>query len=263
MKYTELSENEKKKILLQEYEVNNKSFQDIAESLGTYANKVRRDAIKYKINIRDKKEAQKNALRTGKSKHPTQGIERSEEVKNKIGKGVMNSWENLDETELEQRREKARLNWEKLSDDVKQNILREANTAVREASKTGSKLEKYLLYRMLQDNYRVDFHKEYSLLNTKLQIDLFLPTLNVAIEVDGPSHFQPVWGTDALKRNKTYDNKKTGLILGKGLVLIRVIQTKDFSKAQANKIYNDLSVQLDQIKNKFPNKDNRLIIIGE
>ena len=263
MKYTELSENEKKKILLQEYEVNNKSFQDIAESLGTYANKVRRDAIKYKINIRDKKEAQKNALRTGKSKHPTQGIERSEEVKNKIGKGVMNSWENLDETELEQRREKARLNWEKLSDDVKQNILREANTAVREASKTGSKLEKYLLDRMLQDNYRVDFHKEYSLLNTKLQIDLFLPTLNVAIEVDGPSHFQPVWGTDALKRNKTYDNKKTGLILGKGLVLIRVIQTKDFSKAQANKIYNDLSVQLDQIKNKFPNKDNRLIIIGE
>ena len=263
MKYTELSENEKKKILLQEYEVNNKSFQDIAESLGTYANKVRRDAIKYKINIRDKKEAQKNALRTGKSKHPTQGIERSEEVKNKIGKGVMNSWENLDETELEQRREKARLNWEKLSDDVKQNILREANTAVREASKTGSKLEKYLLDRMLQDNYRVDFHKEYSLLNTKLQIDLFLPTLNVAIEVDGPSHFQPVWGTDALKRNKTYDNKKTGFILGKGLVLIRVIQTKDFSKAQANKIYNDLSVQLDQIKNKFPNKDNILIIIGE
>ena len=263
MKYNELSDKQKKDLLIQEYEKNKKSFQDIAATCDTYANKIRRDAIKYKIKIRDKSQAQKNALKTGKASHPTEGKERSETVKNKIGLSVMTSWENLDDQTLQQRKEKARQNWENLSDDTKENILREANIAVREASKSGSKLEKYLFNRLLKDGYRVDFHKEQSLLNTKLQIDLFLPTLNVAIEVDGPSHFKPVWGQDNLKRNKGYDNKKTGLILGKGLVLIRIKQTKDFSKARAETIYNALHQHIKDISNKFPDKDNRNLTIGD
>jgi very-short-patch-repair endonuclease len=240
MNYLKLSDKQKKDLLVKEYEVNNKSFKDIADQVGTYANKIRRDAIKYGIKIKDKSEAQKNALKTGKATHPTKGTSRTEEVKNKIGLSVMNVWENMDAKTLKQRKEKARQNWENLSDDIKENILREANTAVREASKTGSKLEKFLLQQLIKDGYRVDFHKEQSLLNTKLQIDLFLPTLNIAIEVDGPSHFEPVWGQDNLKRNKGYDNKKSGLILGKGLVLIRIKQTKDFSKARAQTIYSEL-----------------------
>jgi len=263
MKYDKLSDNEKKTLLKTEYENNKKSFKDIAEDVGTYANKIRRDAIRLKINIRDKSEAQKNVLLSGKADHPTKGKNRSEEEKNRIGKGVMESWENLSKKELQNRKDKARANWEKLSDDVKENILHQANTAVREASKKGSKLETFLFNNLLSDGFRVDFHKEQSLLNTKLQIDLFLPTLNVAIEVDGLSHFEPVWGEDALKRNKGYDNKKTGLILGKGLVLIRVVQKKDFSKARASVIYKELKAILDGIKQQFPDKDHRNIIIGD
>jgi very-short-patch-repair endonuclease len=262
-RYKDLTEIEKKQILTKEYEINKKSFQDIAVVLGTYANKLRRDAIKYEIKIRDKTEAQKNALAKGRTKHPTKGKTRSEEVKSRIGNGVMKSWENLDQATLDKRKEKARVNWEKLGDNEKANILREANIAVRESSKKGSKLEKYLLNKLISDGYKVDFHKEQSLLNTKLQIDLFLPTLNIAIEVDGLSHFEPVWGSDALKRNQGYDNKKTGLILGKGLVLIRVVQKKDFSKARADVIYNELSSSIKKITNKFPDKDGRNIIIGD
>jgi very-short-patch-repair endonuclease len=263
MNYNDLSEAKKKALLVKEYELNQKSFQDIASQHGTYANKIRRDAIKYKIKIRDKSQAQKNALQTGKASHPTEGKERSESVKNKIGKSVMNAWENLDDSVLKQRKDRARQNWENLSDDIKENILREANAAVREASKNGSKLEKYLLDRLLKDGYRVDFHKEQSLLNTRLQIDLFLPTLNIAIEVDGPSHFKPVWGQDNLKRNKGYDNKKTGLILGKGLVLIRIKQTKDFSKARADSIYTQLQKHIQDITKQFPDTDNRNLTIGD
>ena len=202
-------------------------------------------------------------MSTGKVEHPTKGKERSELVKSKIGHSVMEAWEGLDDKELQSRKDKARQNWENLSDDVKQNILHQANIAVREASKKGSKLESFLLKNLISDGFRVDFHKEQSLLNTKLQIDLFMPTLNIAIEVDGVSHFEPVWGEDALKRNKGYDNKKTGLILGKGLVLIRVIQKKDFSKARAQVIYDELKETIDNIKNKFPDKDNRNIILGD
>ena len=259
MKYESLSDQQKENLLRKEYEVGLKSFRDIADEHGTYANKVRRDAIKFKINIRDKSVAQKNALKTGRSQHPTQGKERSEETKNKIGTGVMTSWENLDDETLEKRKEKARQNWENLPEEVKENILHEANTAVRQASKTGSKLELFLFNRLLQDGYVVEFHKEQNLLNTKLQLDLFLPKLNIAIEVDGPSHFAPVWGEDTLKRNKGYDNKKTGLILGKGLSLIRVKQSKDFSKARATVIYRELLKSIELVQNS----KNKHIEIGD
>lgn len=263
MNYNKLSDNQKKQFIVTEYEINNRSFKDIAISVGTYANKIRRDAIKYNIKIKDKSTAQKNALKTGKAIHPTKGLTRSDEVKNKIGLSVMEAWDNLDAKTLKDRKDKARQNWENLSDDTKENILREANIAVREASKKGSKLEKFLLENLIKDGYRVEFHKEQSLLNTKLQIDLFLPTLNIAIEVDGPSHFKPVWGQENLKRNKGYDNKKTGLILGKGLVLIRIKQTKDFSKARGLSIYNNLKQHIANIQQKFPDKDNRNLEIGD
>lgn len=263
MDYNKLSEDQKKALLIKEYEKNNKSFHDIALQAGTYANKVRRDAIKYGIKIKNKSQAQKNALKNGKATHPTKGTSRPEDIKNKIGLSVMKSWEDLDDKELKKRKDTARKNWENLSTDLKDNILREANLAVRAASKKGSKLEKFLLDNLLKDGYKVDFHKEQSLLNTKLQIDLFLPTLNIAIEVDGPSHFRPVWGQDNLKRNKGYDNKKTGLILGKGLVLIRIKQTRDFSKARAQTIYQELKTHIENISVQFPTKDNRNLEIGD
>lgn len=263
MNYDKLSDKQKKDLISKEYEINNLSFREIAEAYGTYANKIRRDAIKFKINIRDKSQAQKNALQTGKAEHPTQGKTRSESVKEKIGMSVMTSWENLDAATIQKRKDKARKNWENLPEDVKQNILKEANIAVRQASKIGSKLETYLLNQLLKDGYRVEFHKEQTLSNTKLQIDLFLPTLNTAIEIDGLSHFEPVWGQDTLSRNQGYDNKKTGLILGKGLVLIRIKQLKDFSPSRAKVLYNELKTILENIKTKFPDSDHRNITIGD
>lgn len=263
MKYEQLNDQEKIALLQTEYGDKKKSFNDIAVKYGTYANKLRRDAIKYNIQIRSKSEAQRNVLASGKVDHPTKGKQRSDDVKSKIGNSVMKSWEELDETKLNQRKLTAKKNWEKLDNEEKQYRLRQANLAVRESSKTGSKLEKHLLQNLLSDGFKVDFHKEQHLLNTKLQIDLFLPQENIAIEVDGPSHFEPVWGDDALNRNKKYDNKKTGIILGKGLVLIRVVQTKDYSKARSQKLYNELKEHIANIKQQFPTKDNRLIIIGE
>ena len=53
-KYKDLNDNQKNTIIKKLYEVDNKSFQDIALLLDTYPNKIRRDAIKYKINIKNK-----------------------------------------------------------------------------------------------------------------------------------------------------------------------------------------------------------------
>jgi very-short-patch-repair endonuclease len=170
----------------------------------------------------------------------------------------MEAWDNMSDQELDRRKKIAKTNWEKLSQDEQQEILRKANVAVRQSSSLGSKMELYILEKLLSDGYKVDFHKEQILVNTKLQIDLFLPTMDVAIEVDGPSHFEPVWGDDALQKNKKYDTKKNGIILGRGMILIRIKQSKDFSKSRALIIYNELKELLSN-KNSIP----KYIEIGE
>jgi very-short-patch-repair endonuclease len=263
MNYSQMKDGEKIEFLKEQYENNKKSFQDIAKMTGTYANRLRRDAIKFKIKIRDKSEAQKNALKSGRVDHPTKGKERSENTKSKIGLSVLESWEKLSDSELQKRKDKARDNWNSLDENEQEEILKKANEAVRESSKSGSKLEKYLLTELLRDGHSVEFHKEQNLANTKLQIDLFIPKLSIAIEVDGPSHFEPVWGDDVLKRNKSYDNKKSGLILGKGLVLIRIKQSKDYSKSRAYLIYQELKNHIANISNNFPSVNNRTINIGD
>lgn len=251
--YSHLSDNEKFSILEKHYVKETKSFQDIAEMFDTYPNRIRRDAIKFNIPIRNKSDAQKNALNSGKHKHPTKGTKRDEATKDKIGLSVMNSWENMSKSELKRRSELAKQNWEKLPDHIKQNRLHEANLAVRESSRSGSKLEKYLLKALMENGHKVEFHKEQVLSNTKLQIDLYVVDLNIAIEVDGPSHFEPVWGEEVLKRNQKYDNTKTGLIIGKNMKLIRIKQEKDFSKSRASVIFERLMRAMDDVKNKGQN----------
>lgn len=263
MKYENLSDRDKEKIINKMYVKEKKSFIDIAKELDTYANKIRRDAIKYSIKIRNKSEAQKNAIKTGSAEHPTKGKKRSDQTKEKIGLSVMNSWENLSNKELQQRKNKAKQQWENMDDDHRENMLKLANNAVRLTSKTGSKLEKFIMDGLIKNGYKVDFHKEQSLANTRLQIDIFLPALNTAIEIDGPSHFLPVWGEDALNRNKKYDSKKTGLLLGKGCVIIRIKQTRDFSKSRGRIILQQILDNLEIIKQKYPDSNNRTIEIGD
>lgn len=253
--YDHLSDYNKKTILEKKYVIDKQSFGSIADELGTYANKLRRDAKRLGIPIRDKSQAQKNALSTGKHKHPTKGTSRSDDVKNKIGVGVMKNWDQLDESEKNIRVQKSKERWESLSADERKLLQSKASSAVRIASKQGSKLEKYFLQALINDGYKVDFHKEQSLSNTKLQLDLFLPTIGVVIEIDGPSHFEPVWGEQALARNKAYDAKKEGLITGKGWYLIRVAQTHDFSNTRANILYKEVKKHIEHIQsNKSTNK---------
>jgi very-short-patch-repair endonuclease len=258
-KYDKLTDSEKKSIIKKLYEEQKKSFKDIADMLETYSNKVRRDAIKYNINIRDKSEAQKNALLTGKHNHPTQGKKRTESTKEKIGNSVLRSWQNLSEQQLNNRKEKAKQNWENLTEDEKELMKQKANKAVRGASKEGSKLEKFLVEKLISDGYKIEFHKEQTLANTRLQIDILIPNMNVAIEVDGPSHFAPVWGDDSLQKNIKYDQKKEGLILGKGLVLIRIKQSMDFSKSRSILVYNKLKDLLLSISEKTK-QDKKFLI---
>ena len=257
--YSKYNDDKKKKFLLKEYVENKKSFSEIAKQVGTYANKIRRDAKRLGIASRDRSQAAKVALESGRSVHPTKNKTLSDEVKNKISESQGKVWDSLSDKERQKRSKIGKDSWEKRSEKEKRYIIQKGADAIREAARTGSRLEKFLLYELTDRKIEVQFHKEHLLKNQKLQIDLFIPKLRVAIEVDGPSHFKPVWGEQNLERNKRSDRQKTGLILGQGFVLIRIKQDKRISQRYFRKILDSLVVELEKIKKSFPQENKRYI----
>ena len=253
--YEELSQIDKQNILHKHYVKEQKSFDEISKMYGTYANKIRRDAKKFNIPIRTKSQAQKNALKKGTIKHPTKGMKRSEETKQKIGMSLLESWSSMDESKLNAFKNKQKQIWNSKSKEERENLQKSATEAIRVSSKVGSKLEKFLLEGLIKDGIDTKFHYEQTLVNTKLQIDLYIPSINLAIEVDGPSHFEPVWGEDSLRKTQNYDNKKQGLILGKGMYLVRIKQTMDFSVSRSRLILSELLSLVNDLDNGLSTSD--------
>lgn len=64
--YKQMSDAEKQKLIQDLYVDNKLSFADIAKKYGTYPNQIRRDALKFNLPVRNKSEAQINALKSGK-----------------------------------------------------------------------------------------------------------------------------------------------------------------------------------------------------
>lgn len=229
-----------------EYIEKGRSTYDIAQELGTYPNKVRRALIHHGIPIRDKGEAQSLALASGRGTHPTEGTERPSEVKNAIAASVAESWANLSDTEKERRREQSKKNWEELSEDAKAEMRAEAARQLKETAKTGSKLEKYLLVGLQLCGYQVEFHAPFLVDNEKMHIDLVLPALKVAIEVDGPTHYAPIYSEEQLEKNRWADTRKNGLLNQKGYKVIRIKhKSKTLSRYRMNRLLTRLTSVLE------------------
>jgi len=246
--------------LIEEYVHKGRSFADIAGEFGTYPNKIRREAIRFGISPRDKSSAQKKALKSGRHKHPTKGKKRSNETKIKISDSVSDSWKALSEKEYNKRVSQAKDRWDKMPKEDKESLMRSASEGVRRAGKEGSKMEKFLAERLRESGYVVQFHRKGLIPNEKLEVDLFLPELKTAIEIDGPAHFFPIWGEESLARNLRSDAQKTGLLITAGFAILRVKHlTKHISGKHMRDLSNMIMVELKQIELGFPPEDKRLI----
>lgn len=238
----------------------------IAKKYETYPNKIRRLLIKNNIDLNDKSTAQKQALKSGRTKHPTLGTHRSEETKMQISEGVYGHWQGISETERQKRVSKAKEQWHNMSEEEHQKLRDAAAQAVREASKNGSKMERFLLDKLTSEGYNVLFHHKGVFSRQELEIDLFVPELKVAIEIDGPSHFFPIWGETEeekqriLQRHVNADAHKSGLLLSQGFVLLRVKHlTKSLSEKHKRDVLGSIIDELEKIRTKFPEKSYRYI----
>ena len=259
--YWGVSDGEKIEILRDAYWENGMSWIEISKELNTYPNKVRREAKRLNIPSRDKSAAQKTALGSGRAVHPTEGKAIPEDTRLKISESQGIVWDSLTDEERLVRSQIGKMSWDKKTEEEKRDLIRKGGDAIRQASKKGSKLERFLLEELSRRKYRVQFHKEHWLKNQNLETDLFIEDLNTVIEVDGPSHFSPVWGEDNLVKNVKSDMEKTGLILDQGLVLIRIKQSKRISQRYLRNVLEDLLKVLSEIKDKFPRKSKRYIEI--
>lgn len=238
------------------------STPEIAAELGSYKNAIRRVLVANNEPIRSRSEAQRLALESGRAEHPTEGKERSEEEKVRISEGVAGYWEKMSAEERDRRSQQAKDQWDAMSEEERQLLMAAANEGIRESSKNGSKLEKALLEGLTNAGFVVEYHREGLVVNKKLQIDLFVPELGTAIEVDGPSHFFPVWGEENLRKVIEADLDKSGLLLANGFIIIRLRHTQ---KSVSAKLLRDATTavlaELRKIEKKRPPKDKRIIEI--
>lgn len=249
---------------LEEYVNKQQSPTQIAERFGVYSNLIRRELKKLGFKPRNKSEAQKLALQSGRHKHPTRGTERSESTKIEISNAMAKSWQNVSEEERARRTEVSRKQWEALSDDERTLFRKNAAEAVRKASREGSKLEKYLKTELQNSGLSVIYHSDDIIPNEKLQTDLYLPGIKVVIEIDGPSHFYPIWGEEALQRTIEADNKKNQTLVSYGIVVIRIKHlSKAMSAANNRNLLQNVLDKIEEIKKKFPKKEDMIIEIQE
>lgn len=199
-----------------------KSLLQIAEKFNTYPKKVERLLKKHKYTLRSRSEAQKNALEKGNLIHPTAGKKRPESDKIAISEGMTRLWAKVSDEEREARREKHRQIWFNMSEEKRQKIRSAAMEGVRLSSIHGSKMERAVAKYLSDNGYESKLHVKGIITNTNLEVDIFMPELNCIIEIDGPSHFLPIWGEEKLQKTIVADNKKNGQLLQLGYNIVRV-----------------------------------------
>src|SRR5690606_21747950 len=198
------------------------STYELADKYDTYPQKIRRLLKKQGKKLRDKSEAQSNAIKSGRHPHPTEGTTRSDETKLKISSSMVDYFYNISDEEKEKIVERAKERWDKMSQAEKDNFKNKGVQALRKARNEGSKLEKFVKEELTKLGYIVKYHDDNIIPGRDLQVDLSIPSKMVAIEIDGPSHFLPIWGVDKLRKQQKFDHDKNALIQNFGFTMIRV-----------------------------------------
>jgi very-short-patch-repair endonuclease len=207
--------------LTEMYVDKNMNASEIAVEFSTYPNKILR-ALKYLgITLKERSEIQSTVLKSGKVEHPTKGKKMSDETKNKISQNIHHTWENKPEEEREAFRLKKKQQWDSRPADEVSKFNTNSVKGIIKASKEGSKAEKAIMERLIKLGYNV-LHHQKPLQNERLEVDLLLKDNALVIEIDGMSHYEPVWGDEVFERTRKADNEKNGILILNGYTVIRI-----------------------------------------
>jgi len=243
-KYDGLQDHEKRELIQKHHIEGDLSLSKLADECGTYSNKIRRDATRLGMKIDNRSKAQKKALKTGAHAHPTKGKKISDEVKEKISDSQREAWKNAPEEEKKRIKKERKKLYKKQK--IKMHEQPAKIAAIQKAAKIGSKLERFLADGLRQ-KYTITHQKEDAIRQEKFHIDIFIEKHGIAIEVDGPNHYDNIWGDDVLKRTKDKDYRTRAAILELGYKIINVINNRKFSPAYGREMLAKLEDLLNAI----------------
>ena len=204
------------------------------------------------------KDNYKAALKSGRSSHPTAGKKRTDAEKIAISQSLVNYWEEMSDKEKARRVKQAKDNWKNMSAKQKEQMRSKGIAAIRTAAKEGSKMERWVKDKLEEAGFLVRMHV-LIIPAENLEIDLYIPDLKTIIEVDGPSHFLPIWGEEKLQKQVNADLRKSGALLSKGYAVIRLKSLGQESLAKREEMLSSVVDEVVKISKKFPPKSKRFI----
>jgi very-short-patch-repair endonuclease len=232
-----------RKYLEEEFVIKGRSTNDIAREHGVFPNQIRRALIKNGIQPRNKSEAQKNNIE--KNGAPMTGRKRSTEEKERISSGMQKWWDALSDDQKNEMKERlseaAKGKWESLSEEEQKIALRKMQAANRTRSKFGSKNENMIAQILSKHGLKiVQRSKDYTP-GRRFEIDICLPEHQIAIEWDGPTHFDPIYGEVHLAKVKMKDDFKDSVLISAGWTVFRCRDMASSSSlAFCNRVANRL-----------------------
>lgn len=112
-----------------------------------------------------------------------------------------------------------------------------------------SKLEKWIEIKLLEKypNLQFDFNKNNTI---NAELDIFIPSLNLAFELNGIFHYEPIYGEEKLAKQINNDKRKFQACLEKNIELC-IIDTSKQHHFKEQKSLEFLNIIIDIINNKI------------
>ena len=200
------------------------SMRVVAKKVGVPLATLSRFMKRTGISARSKGEAQKNYLK--EHDHQMKGRKHSDETKKKISHSLGDFWDSLDDEQREEVKRKIGSAWQRkwagMSDQERKLMMEGLATKAKEAQGNGSRLERFIAEELRKRGYTVEERSTNYTSGKDFEVDLALPKERIAIEVDGPTHFLPIYGDDHLAQQQERDSRKDDQVNAVGYNMLRV-----------------------------------------
>lgn len=212
-------------------EVEKLSTYKVAERVGCNQSHIVRMVAKYNknnpnnpIKKRNKSQAQLNYIKQFGT-HQREGTTHDDVTKDKISDKMREFYDSEEgEAAKDRIREFRQQEWAEKSDEEKAHILAELQEANRAKMQTGegSNFENFLAEQLADYGFRVEQRTKSWTPGQKFHVDIAMPNDKIIIEVDGPTHWAPIYGEEELQKVEVKDARKDAVLNSNGWNVLRV-----------------------------------------